>query len=144
MLRDEFKLIVEKVDRAYPGRQFLTDKKSFDIWYDEFKEFDFKDVEYAFDEHIKTVEFLPCVANIYSHLRKLQEKRKHDESVIDAFYTNASNNYPGRGDEKTREFFFQKCYETNDPIVTARYMAMVITKNPGEKPLYEFMKEAFA
>lgn len=144
MTKAEFKILRDRVAEAYPGREFLTTKAALDVWYDELKDFDFADVEYAFDEHIKSVEFLPCVANIYSHLRKLQEKRKHDESVIDAFYTNASNNYPGRGDEKTRELFFQKCYETNDPIVTARYMAMVITKNPGEKPLYEFMKETFA
>lgn len=144
MTKAEFKILRDRVAEAYPGKEFLTTKNALETWYNEFKEYDFKDVEYAFNEHIKSVEFLPCVANIYLHLRKLQEKRKYDESVIDAFYTNASNNYPGRGDVKTRELFFQKCYETKDPIAAARYMAMVITKNPGEKPLYEFMKETFA
>lgn len=144
MTRDEFKTIVRKVDSTYPGKQFLTSKEAFDVWYDELKDFDYADVEYAFNEHIKTIEFLPCVANIFFHLRKLQEARAHEKSIIDAFYTNSSNNYPGRGNDETRALFFKKCYETNDPVATAQYMAMVITKNPGEKPLLEFIRETFA
>lgn len=144
MTRDEFKTIVRKVDSTYPGKQFLTSKEAFDVWYDELKDFEYADVEYAFNEHIKTIEFLPCVANIFFHLRKLQETRAHEKSIIDAFYTNSSNNYPGRGNDETRALFFKKCYETSDPVATAQYMAMVITKNPGEKPLLEFIRETFA
>ena len=145
MTKDEMMTMVSLMESAYPGKEFLTNKTAFDCWYEEFQSEDYDDVRTAFKNHMRTGKFLPCIADITAQLDKIKHDRNQTNSVIESFYDNASNSYPGRGNDETKDLFFRLAYscEGKDPTKVAQYMARVISENPTDKPLIEFMRENF-
>ena len=74
MTQEEFGIIVKALKSVYTSASFIPDKDSFVVWYEMFKDVDYKILNYSARQYMLTGKFPPTIADLREIATNLTKK----------------------------------------------------------------------
>lgn len=74
MTQEEFGIIVKALKSVYTSPSFIPDKDSFAVWYEMFKDVDYKVLNYSARQYMLTGKFPPTIADLREIATNLTKK----------------------------------------------------------------------
>lgn len=109
MTKDEFKLIVNKLRKAYTQDNYIADKESFDIWFEMLEDLQAPATEQAVKNIIRDKTYPPTIADIRHEYDRLYEVYKAKLRDVRSNYEIGMQGYPCFiNDDETYQVFLAK------------------------------------
>lgn len=88
MTAEKFKILVDTIRSAYPGKGFLNDESSKKLWFGLLSDMDYKTAAYNLKRHITTNKFPPSIAEIRGEADAKDfnnfQRRRYDMDKLEA------------------------------------------------------------
>ena len=105
MTKEEFSVIVIKINQAYRDRQPIT-KEGFDIWYDLLSDLNVKTLNMATSNYIRDNKYPPTIADLRSEYKRIVDHYSDMSKQLREIYDRTRGIYPDmhlKDDEETRQ-----------------------------------------